>query len=397
MPDQYFYKTLGMEFGPVSQAEIRELLAKGVLGAGDQLRSGQGAWQSISEAMRNPPRPNQSTANSPSKPIVKSAVKPGVVPAPKQPSQENGQWVFMATTGAVGPLTTEQFLKAVQSGQVQPKTMVRLFQNTEWITAEQITGIEFPQSVREATPATGPQPVQDAPDTCSAPNAEMRHLFAECISRQRSNLPAQTAAHSRSISMGQGSRLAGGITAAFSSVTGLFISAAEWMVAAFIFLIKSRIVWTAVCLLLVVLSIPRISASLVTQGQVLSTLEQTYSEFKDLQARKADQETWKEFQQRSTKTLAKLTPQLEKNANVEDKVSMSLMWMARDYFPELLNGQADSTTKTEQKIELHFATINDALRQAKLKEKEWDTWTMSIVGIDVLGVLAALLFFARKR
>ena len=397
MADQYFYKTLGMEFGPVSLAEIRELLAKGVLGAGDQLRTGQGAWQSISEAMRNPPLPTQSTASSPSKPLVKGTAKTGVVPAPKQPSQESGQWVFMATTGAVGPLTTEQFLKAVQSGQVQPKTMVRLFQNTEWITAEQITGIEFPQSVRAAAQATAPPPVQEAPEARSAPNAEMRHLFVECISRQRSSLLAQPTSNSRAIKMGQGSRLAGGITAAFSCVTGLFISAAEWIVAAFIFLIKSRIVWAAVCLLLVVLSIPRISASLVTQGQVLSTLEQTYSEFKDLQARKADQETWKEFQQRSTKTLAKLTPQLKRNANVEDKISMSLMWMARDYFPELLNGQADSTTKTEQKIELHFATINDALRQAKPKQKEWDTWTMTIVGIDVIGVLAVLLYFGRKR
>ncbi|MFO1004677.1 MAG: hypothetical protein U0929_01860 [Planctomycetaceae bacterium] len=328
---------------------------------------------------------------------MKDAVKTGVVPAPKQPSQESRQWVFMATTGAVGPLTTEQFIKAVQSGQVQPKTMVRLFQNTEWITAEQITGIEFPQSVREAAPATGPPPVQESPDSHSAPNAEMRHLFAECISRQRSSLPAQPTSHSRSISMGQGSRVAGGITAAFSSVTGLFVSVVEWLAAAFIFLVKSRIVWAGVCLFLVALSIPRISASLVTQGQVLSTLEQTYSEFKDLQAREADQETWKEFQQRSSQTLAKLTPQLKKNAHVEDKISMSLMWMARDYFPELLNSPADSTTKTEQKIELHFATIKDAHRQAKQKQEKWDTWTMSIVVIDVLGVLAALLFFTRKR
>ena len=397
MADQYFYKTLGMEFGPVSLAEIRELLAQGVLGTSDQLRTGQGAWRSISEAMRSPPLPNQSTISGPLKPAVKSPATPGVVPAPKQPPNNNGQWVFMATTGAVGPLTTEQFIKAVQGGQVQPKTMVRLFRNTEWITADQITGIEFPQNVREAVPATAPAPLQETPDSRSAPNAEMRHLFAECINRQRSSLPAQPAAHSRSISMRQGSGLAAGITAAFSSVTGLFVSALEWLVDAFIFLIKSRIVWAGVCLLLVVLSIPRISASLVTQGQVLSTLEQTYSEFKDLQARKADQETWKEFQQRSLKTLAKLTPQLKKNATVEDKISMSLMWMARDYFPALLNGQADSTTKTEQKIELHFATINDALRQAKVKQKEWDTQTMSIIVLDVLGVLAALIYFGRKR
>lgn len=397
MADQYFYKTLGMEFGPVSLAEVRDLLAQGVLGAGDQLRTGQGAWQNISEAMRNPPPPNQSTASSPSKPLVKGATKPGVVPAPKQPSQENRQWVFMSTTGAVGPLTTEQFIKAVQSGQVQPKTMVRLLQNTEWITAEQITGIEFPQSVRDTAPATGPLPVPETPDSHSAPNAEMRYLFAECISRQRSSQPAQPTSHSRSINLGQGSRLAGGIASAFSNVTGLFVSGAEWLAAAFIFLVKSRIVWAGVCLLLVVLSIPRISASLVTQGQVLSSLEQTYSEFKDLKAREADQETWKEFQQRSSQTLAKLTPQLKKNSHVEDKISMSLMWMARDYFPELLNSPADSTTKTEQKIELHFATIKDAHRQAKQKQEKWDTWTMSIVVIDVLGVLAALLYFGRKR
>ena len=397
MPDQYFYHTLGMEFGPVSQAEIRELLSKGVLGPGDQFRIGMGPWRDVAELTHKPPPPKPFTGNGPSKPVAGGTAKVEAVSAANESSNETRPWVYLSKTSLVGPLTTEQFLKAVQSREVQPKTMVRLIQNSEWIVAEQITGLKFPQGIHEEIPATDVSPVREVPNSRAVPNAEMRHLFAECVSRQRTSHPVQPTPHSRSINTGRGSRLAGGITSAFSVITGLFVSVVEWLVAAGISLVKSRIAWAGVGLLLVVLSIPRISASLVTQGQVLSTLEQTYSEFKDLQAREVDQETWKEFQHRSAKTLEKLTPQLQKNANVEDKISMSLMWMTRDYFPALLNGLEDSTTELESKIELHFATIKDALRQASLKQEKWDSWTISIVGLDVVGVLAALMYFGWKR
>lgn len=331
MSEEYFYKTLGMEFGPVSLAEIRELLSQGVIGLGDRFRIGASPWRDVAEIVQ------------------------------------------------------------------QPETVIRPVQSSEWIAAAQITGLVFPLNGREEATAADLPPAHETPTSQPALNAEMRHLFAECVSRQRSNQAAHPVSHSHTINTGQGSRVAGGITGVFSFVTGMAVSIAEWVFSAVGCLVKSRSAWAVACLLLFVLLIPRISAALMTQSQVLSSLEETFNEWERLQTSNVDESTWKEFQQRASSKLAKLVPQLERNADVNDKGSMSLLWIARDYLPALLNDPKTSADSIESKIKTHIGNFHLAQQQVIQPREAWDLWTMSIVGVDALGVLAAALYFGRKR
>lgn len=388
MPDSYFYQTLGMDFGPVSLDEIQVLLSQGVLGPGDQFRSGRGPWRDVSEMIQQAPL---------AKPGLVEAARVEAVSPSQISSEESAPWVILANTGVVGPLTTGQLLEAVQNGLVQPKTMVRLIQSSEWIMAEQITGLVFPQSGHQAaSPPLSPL-VTEVPISLTAPNAEMRHLFAECVSRQRSSQPAPPAVPSRALSRGAGSHLTWGITAAFSYMTGVLSLVLEWMIAFLSFLVRSRIAWAASAVLLVALMFPRISASLVSQEQVFSTLENTYTELKDLRAQDVDEQTWYEFQMRSSQTLAKLVPQLEKHADVNDKNSMSLLWIARDYLPASLIDPKTPSVDTEDKVEAHLAVVHGAIQQAVRTQATWDIWTTSIVGLDIFGALAAMFYFGKKR
>jgi len=231
----------------------------------------------------------------------------------------------------------------------------------------------------------------------TAPNAEMRHLFAECVSRQRSSQSAPPAVPSHDRSRGAGSHLTGGITAVCSYVTGVLALVLEWMIAFLSFLVRSRIAWAAAGVLLVALLFPRISASLVSQEQVFSTLENTYTELKDLRTQDVDEQTWDEFQLRSSHTLAKLVPQLEKHADVNDKNSMSLLWIARDYLPASLIDPKTPSVDTENKVEAHLAVVHGAIQQAVRTQATWDIWTTSIVGLDIFGALAAMFYFGKKR
>lgn len=51
MNDQWYYRSLGQEVGPVSSVTLGELIQTGVLKTGDHVRSNDGDWQSINVAI----------------------------------------------------------------------------------------------------------------------------------------------------------------------------------------------------------------------------------------------------------------------------------------------------------------------------------------------------------
>ena len=376
MPDKYFYKTLGIDFGPVSLSKIRELRRQEVLGPSDHFRVQGGKWRVVADMDAD---------------ALLAATTPPSTVAPAEPTP----WVVWTKSGEVGPLTTGQFLAAIQSGEVEPKTQVRFQQNAQWIAAGDIPGLEFPsntplESVSISTPSGAGQ---------SHSNKEMRQLFAECVTRQRSSQPTPTPAHAHSptprVSLPTG--WTGGLSAGITFVVGVFALIVDWLLFALGFALRSRIVWAGTCVLLLVMLIPKVTADWITPEQDYATLSGTFTEWKELRTQNVDETTWEEFQERSSSQLSELIPRIEKRAHITDRSSMSLMWVARDYLPTLLLDPASPAPEVVSRIEAHFAII-DLYKQSPIRTPaSRDPWMGGIVVLDLLGVLGAALFFGRKR
>lgn len=396
MSDEYFYKTNGMDVGPVPLAVIQQLIKDGTLKAGDQFRSLGGSWRDFAILLNRPETSNAlPTVNAGRSNQAATDVKtPSPLLSPSKPSVEDAPWLFQTRRGIVGPITTEQFLEAAKHGVVNPQTLVQLKDSPEWMAAAEIQGLVFPMI--ESTAPSDSLSLTAPPVSRPLSNREMRDLFVECVSRQHASntkLPPNPPRFSRlHLNLRWTEIFISGFSMVWEAVSRLF----EWLLSTFGYVLRTRSVWASAVVLLVVLLIPKFSISLVTQREVYSSLDQTFSELKDLRSRNVDLSTWQEFKQRSIGRLNELEPQLEKKANSSDKASMSLLWIARDYLPRLLEDQRGASPETEQKIESHLEIVQHAIRQSSQSGEPWDVWTMAIVGMDVLGALAAVVYFGKK-
>lgn len=381
MLEEYYYQTHGIEFGPVTRSAMVEMIRGRVLVIGDRYRIHPGPWRDLAEF--------------PAVPAAQSSPSHGV-PVNSQPAPEVAPWAYLTSIGIVGPLTTGQLLDAVQSGRVSRKTLIRLQQSPDWIAAEQIEGLVFPQGRTInggeegllAPRAAGPRVV---------PNADMRHLFAECVLRQKKSQPLPASQGSSRASDGIGAKVGGVIGSAATGVTGRVAGVLEGLVAFVLALMRSRITWGVAVILVVAMTYPRVAGYLTTQGQTYSTLLSTSQEIARLRDAQVDEPTWEEFRRHASAELAQLVPALEWRSDTNDKASMSLLWLARDYLPAELRAGRALDPATQSKVEQHLAIVQQELWQSRDAVQHWDLLSTVIVGADVIGVVAAIVYFARKR
>lgn len=88
---------------------------------------------------------------------------------------------------------------------------------------------------------------------------------------------------------------------------------------------------------------------------------------------------------------------LEQRADSDDRKSMSLLWLARDYLPAVLAAPPSGNPEAESKVQEHLAIICQEQQGAAQRLTIEDWWTRVIVVLDVIAVMAAIVYFVRKR
>ncbi len=435
MPDQYFYRTLGMEFGPVSLTAIRELIGRGTLSAGDQYCGVGGAWRDVSfliaastktgfpskdgsvastqliEPTR--PEPRSPTGTTPTKQsdvrtpagasrplnhLEKRQTNSGAVPTSSDMPVTSNRWIYRTKEGAVGPIDTEQFLLAVRNGIVVPQTFVRLADSLQWMTAAEIAGLEFPQS-SPITPA-GKSAKPDSAATHLPANIEMQRLFAECLDSKQFKKTTPRRDQLKSSSSDLNVQITSGLSAAFCYAWGAFRSTFELILSllnrAFWYRAVQVSVFVAVAVAVAPPLIAQVADSLITQRQVYADLAEMFAKLKELRSKDVDPASWEAFQKQSEEKLATLLPKLNRDAVKLDSVSMSLLRVGRDYLPRLLKDAKPLTTKTAKDAETHLTVVKFELQKQSSPGQQWDFWTASIVFLDVFGVCAVLVYFGKN-
>ena len=160
-------------------------------------------------------------------------------------------------------------------------------------------------------------------------------------------------------------------------------------------LARSQLAWTLVVVVCVSLIYFRVAPYLVTQGQVYSTLYETHSEMIRLRSQPHSQAEWTAIRIRTCGELAELVPVLEQRAVTDDKTSMSLLWLARDYLPRELNDSPPDESVKESKVQEHFRIVQQELIIPRRTVSHGNWWIRAIVGLDVVGGLALLAYWVR--
>jgi hypothetical protein len=304
-------------------------------------------------------------------------------------------WIYRTNEGDVGPINTAQFLFAVRDGAVVPQTLVRLSNSLKWIAASEIDGLPFVKNSSLIDDDDSPETESQLPP--SASSIEMRRLFLECLDQQSSHCPPTKPIRVASFGRSLNELVYPSLTSLASYVMDFVYLILKSIFSLLVRMSHSVIVWVSVIVLLMALSIPvltpKVSKTFMTQKEFYARLFEVFAELREFRSNDGDPDEWDEIKERSQRTLASLTPILERKANSKDSVSMSLMWIARDYLPQLLAANDGSVAGIEEKIQSHLKRIATALGKTKSKNEPWDVATQVIVGLDFLGAIAAFVYF----
>ena len=134
----------------------------------------------------------------------------------------------------------------------------------------------------------------------------------------------------------------------------------------------------------------------VTQQQVYSYLDESCTQLRNLRAAKVDDASWDSFRQRTLTKLATFIPKLEKDADVSDPASLSLLAVSRDYLPTLLKAENRFSNETESRMNQHLAIARQAMSQESPTAISAEFWMMVFGSLNAGIVLWAGMFVAKK-
>lgn len=364
MSESFYVASDGQEFGPVSPVDVDRLLREGIIQPSDRIRSVDGPWTTIADWV--------------------TSRRIALTSTPQNPPVPPPTWWFDSPAGPVGPLTTDQFLDAVQSARITAESLVQVPGSREWIAAGTIPGLPFPEQ------SESPEP-EIAPTT----EREMRLLIAEYDLRHRSR-------------QGRGQRAAPGAdserpTVSIQPLVRRLVTICDTMGSVITYilgmmlspvlpLIQSRFAWILASAVAVIGGGVWFAAHWTTPSMALSKLEAIWQEYRHLKPAGVDSTDWLAFTVRAQRELAELTPKLARSARVEDRVSMQMLWISRDYLPQAL-GNPENASRTEEELEHHFGSIRKALDQRSSKVSSFDWLVPVIICLDMVVIVCLAWHF----
>lgn len=453
MSENWYYQTLGMEFGPVEERELRKLAVDQIIGPDDLVRRGsQGSWISarqIPGLFETGGQSDGDTARtahqSPSKESASGGPprdSPGSQDLTRRPKSDReppaaatdeGQWFVRVGGEEFGPLSTKDFLEIVQKGAVSPADSVRVANSSDWIAAGSIDGLFQAAKAADAStdessfqPATvektrGRQPADEAEKAAAAAGTSPQAQHEVNASQAARDSLADI--HRRRLkpktgSKAKGSDQPGAVSQALSrraedvqerlellwenSIDGLF-----WLLGSLRRLLGSKVMLGSVVCAVVAAALTFVD---VPFG-VFSGREDAYDvymtvleEARQMRSRQADKEQWGEFTRATRERLKPVVADLEDKADAGDRASLSLLWIGRDYLPRMLRDARGGPSESERQVDLHLEIVRETLaqqREAGLQISPADATMTAIIVADVVlligGAFWLVRLFLRRR
>lgn len=120
--NEWYYRLLGMEFGPVTEDVLRQMVAAGTISLTDEVRCNAGDWRKLSEV------PRRRSAGG-SQQNIAAVRQPAVAVSSTQ------QWFYSIDDRIQGPVDLEELKQLSQAGRLSPQDRVREGLDGRWFRA----------------------------------------------------------------------------------------------------------------------------------------------------------------------------------------------------------------------------------------------------------------------
>jgi hypothetical protein len=126
----------------------------------------------------------------------------------------------------------------------------------------------------------------------------------------------------------------------------------------------------------------------LTHPRILAELEKTWDEFQRL--RSTSNEELTQFQLNTKQRLQTLSAAAQSMSNVDDRLSLAILWSARDYLPVVIANGSERIAELENQLETQLKFARHELSQQSRSASSVDGWTIAILIADA----CVLLFMA---
>lgn len=145
MAENWYYKLMGMEFGPVSSRVIADMVQGNHLSPTDEVREGQsGSWITVHQAAQSlaasaTALPAQAGIETDTDLTVIADAEPA---KPASPVPDNS-WYCHVLGQQLGPMTLEDLCTLVAHGELAPHDYVKQGLHGRWVVANRMPGLYF--------------------------------------------------------------------------------------------------------------------------------------------------------------------------------------------------------------------------------------------------------------
>ncbi|MEZ6146132.1 MAG: DUF4339 domain-containing protein [Planctomycetaceae bacterium] len=297
------------------------------------------------------------------------------------------QWYYRKLDQEHGPIPEEVLRGMIRSGALHQDDMV-CRNRGDWMSVAESPFID------DSSPAAAPESKQSGVANSSK---EVRSAIAESqqyLNQRDVRLAKQSETrHRRQLSLpmpelGWIVRFPIAVVNALIALTGHLLN---WVMDAAGPVLKSKLTWGGLVILVVNYLAYVLPASTLTQAEVQTFLKQSVTELRRLRSTKAEEEQWDKFSQRTRDMLRDIIPQLEQSANTDDPVSIETLYLARDFLPKMLIDARQQPSEAERKFDVHM----DRVERVYARESSWldqiHNWPLLVIAV-IDGVLVIVGF-----
>lgn len=359
MSEQWWYRILGQEFGPVDLAMIQQLLQDKTLGSTDQIRQGvNGAWKSARNVSSS----------------IKGSVPPGKV-SDTLPSPNMGR-------SPVSKSSKREIQEIRANEKPVGRAMAGSPQQAEHVPKNQDTHTDA---------AAGHM----KPERRSELSTAILQATRDSLHKQRS----QSKRHTR---RGHADA-SGSIRRAAKSGFGGFVNALTLLMYPLFLLGEfTHKHWKIVVVVLLggltIAAVVFLPPYLWTDVEIHQELQAMKEEIEQVRTSSADDPQWDEMTHRLLGQCRTIVSKLESTADAKRPARLELFMIARDYLPAILQSGRDGTDRSsEENFNTHMQIVTYLL-QSKGAPQNDSNWVMLAIltGDGVLLAVGGIWFFRRR-
>lgn len=411
MLDQWWYQTLGQEFGPVPFAELKASVSTGLIGPDDLIRDNRkGRWlraTAVDGLFRSPISSVGNSASLETAPHLQDA-NPSTNSACDQQAAHDlsgsDGWFVRIAIEVFGPLTTEQIVECIEKGVIEPSTELMYGEHQEWMRAGNIEGLFRPtelsksasEQVRSDKMTQPLAVVKRAQSSVNASDAARQSLQGMHSRRpKRTNTDSgRSQIHRMTSSTIDHSigRLRNGFES-FSAMISGWLNVLGLLV---VRMLRSKIAAGAIGVCLLMILVSKLPANRMTREDAYAACRNIFERATELRSRNADKAEWDRFLEVAGPDLTMVATNLEHRTEGADPITLNLLWVSRDYLPRLLQNAERGDNVAEEKVSKHLAVVRDALQSDEHGLIAWITGNKlfaSIFIVDAVFLIGAAYWF----